>query len=87
MSLRKDYKNDQENFFIFKDKTPVAPYHVRTVLRKLLKTLNLESNYYDTHSLRIGRMSDLVKLGYSIEDVKRLGRWKSNAVYKYIKNV
>ena len=71
--------------FIFKDWQPVKPVHLRKVLSKVLSAINLDHHLYSVHSLRIGRTSDLIKYGYDIETVKRLGRWKSNAVYKYIK--
>ena len=76
---------ENEQFFIFQDKEPVKPSHVRTILRKLFDNLRLNSIVYGTHSFRIGRTSDLIKYGYNIETVKLMGRWKSNAIYKYIK--
>ena len=57
----------------------------RQLLRKMLPSFGLNAELYDMHSLRIGRASDLIKQNYSIEQVKRMGRWKSNAVYKYIR--
>ena len=57
----------------------------RQLLRKMLSSFGLNAELYDMHSLRIGRASDLIKQNYSIEQVKRMGRWKSNAVYKYIR--
>ena len=46
----------------------------------------LESHLYNTHSLHIGRASDLSKMGANVEKIKHVGRWKSNAVYRYIKS-
>ena len=84
--LRGGYHNEQENFFVFQDKTPVKPTHVRRVLRKAIKSTGLNPFLYDTHSLRIGRTSDLLRLKYSIDTIKKLGCWKSNAVFRYLKN-
>ena len=79
------YKNELEEFFIFKDGSPVTTNHVRIILKKLIANLGLIADHYNTHSLRIGRASDLIKYGYSVEEVKRMGRWRSSCVYKYIR--
>ena len=79
------YETYQEGFFVFKDKSPVTAEQARTVLREAIRRIGLESDLYDMHSLRIGRASDLMKYHYTIDEVKRLGRWKSNVVFKYIR--
>ena len=48
---------------------PVNPEHVRTVLREAIKALGLDPLLYDTHSLRIGRASDMFnKFKFSVEE-------------------
>ena len=86
MNFRGPYLDDNEPFFVFKDRLKVKPYQVRTTLRLLLSRLGLDESLYDVHSFRIGRTSDLEKFGYSIDQIKSMGRWKSNAVYRYLKN-
>ena len=86
MNTRGNYHLSKEPFFVFTDRSPVKPYHFRQMLRQLLDRLGLESNLYDVHSFRIGRTCDLAKFGYSIEQIKAMDRWKSNAVYRYLKN-
>ena len=86
MSRRGPYIEESEHFFVFADKTPVKPHQLRQVLRALLDRINLEGNLYDVHSFRIGRTCDLEKFGYSVDQIKAMGRWKSNAVYRYLKN-
>ena len=85
IAMRGSYANEKEQFFVFKDKSPVMVEHARRILRSMISKLNLDSRVYDMHSLRIGQASDLIKYGYPFDDAKRLGRWKSNAVYKYIR--
>ena len=85
LKLRGGYTNQHEQFFVFRDKSAVSASNVRKVLKTTLCNCNLNSDLFDCHSFRVGRTNDLIKLGYSIEEVKRLGRWKSNAVYKYIR--
>ena len=85
LNVRGDYQHDNEQFFIYSDGTPVTPFNARRLLKGLISTLGLNSDLYDMHSLRIGRTTDLVKHNYPIDLVKRLGRWRSNIVYKYIR--
>ena len=79
--IRATYAVEKETFFIFRDKSPVKPRHVRQVLRTALHEIGLDINLYDTHSLSIGRASDLMKQGVNIEQIKFFGRWKSNAIF------
>ena len=85
IDLRPEYSEDDEQFFVFSDNSPVKPMHAHALLHEIIKRINLDSSLYGMHSFRIGRTCDLVKFGYSIEEIKRLGRWKSNVVYKYIR--
>ena len=85
-NLRGDYNDENENFLIFRDGTPVKTSQLRKVLRNCIKKINLNYKLYNFHSLRIGRGNDMLKFGYNIEEIKLAGRWKSNAVYKYIRN-
>ena len=75
-----------EPFFIFQDKTPVTPSHMRKTLHLMLSQIGLEPENYGTHSFRIGHCVDLLKLSVSIKCIKFLGRWWSNAVFEYLKN-
>ena len=80
------YVSEQEAFFVFKDKSPVQAYQARSVLKSLINALNLNSDLYNTHSMHSGRCSDLIRFSYSVEEVSRMGRWRSSAVLKYIKD-
>ena len=86
LKLRGDYENTDENLFIFRDGSPVRAQHVRAELKGAMKALGLDQNLYDTHSFRIGRATDLFKMGKTLEEIKKVGRWKSNAVYKYLRD-
>ena len=87
ISLRHKFcKRNSEQFFIFSDGTPVSAENARTLLRKLLIRISIQAGLYDMHSFRIGRSSDLRKFGYSVDDIKKLGRWMSNVIYKYFRN-
>ena len=86
IQLRGAYANNDEQFFVFRDKTPVKPQDARNTLKKAIEIIGLDPKNYNLHSLCIGRTSDLIKFGYSINEVKRMGRWSSNVVYKYIRS-
>ena len=87
MTLRRDYDDDNEPFFVFRENITVSGNHVRKVLRECLTHLNLDSKLYDTHSFRIGMASDMMKNHISIPRIKQAGRWRSNVVYKYIRQM
>ena len=84
LAARGDYEKLDDPLFIFKDGSPVKTHMARNLLKKMLRNINLNPALYGTHSFRIGRATDLQKTGYTVEQIKRLGRWKPNAVYKYL---
>ena len=69
-------------FFIFRDRNPVKPENFQAVLKGCIRSIGLDKNLYDTHSLRIGCDHDLLKTGYSVEDNKKLGHWRSNSSHE-----
>ena len=70
---RGGYTDDKEPLFVYGDKTAVSPDAARKVLKEIIKNLGLDATVYDMHSFRIGRASDLIKFGYSVEEVKAHG--------------
>ena len=72
--------------FVFKDGSPLKPEHVRLALKRAIKQCGLDSALYDCHSLRVGRSTDLMRAGLSVDTIKQVVRWRSNAVYKYIRD-
>ena len=84
VNIRGKSKSLLEPFFVFKDNSPVLPNHLRVVLRSSLKEAGFQANAYVFHGIRMGRASDLLQMGVSVETIKNLGRWKSNAVYNYL---
>ena len=77
---RGHYSSPEDQFFVFKDRSPVNPASVRQVLKTCLKNIGLDTLMYGFHSFRVGRTTNLIKYNYSIEEVKRMGRWHSNTV-------
>lgn len=55
------------------------------IIKDTVHHLGLDIHKYNTHSLRIGRATDLAIAGVPSELIKQTGRWTSNAYLKYIK--
>ena len=85
LAVRPEILNNDEQFFVFQDNSPVKPMHMRCTLKKLLTLSGFNCKLYSCHSLRIGRASDLRKMNLSVETIKKLGRWASNSVFLYLK--
>ena len=85
LDYRKKRSHDKEQFFVFSDRSPVTATHLRQVLSKLLSRCGLDSTKYRSHSIRAGHSVDLYHLGVSLEWICKLGRWKSSAIFTYLK--
>ena len=86
LSTRGGYRDDSEQFFIFRDRSPVKAEQVRKVLRDLLTKLGLQATLYNTHSFRIGKATEMLAAHFSISEIMRAGRWRTpSTVLKYLK--
>ena len=85
LHIRGGFNSQQEQFFVFRDLTPVTASQARNVLKLMIRNLNLDESLYGMHSFRIGRTTDLIKYNYTIDEVKLLGSWRSNVIFKYIR--
>ena len=86
IQVRKGYQKPDDPFFVFSDGSAITADATRRVLKIALKRLGLDPSLYTVHSLNIGRTSDLAKFGKSITEIRRAGRWRSGAVYRYIRD-
>ena len=86
LKAQRTFKRKHENFFVFSDRTPLKPDNMWKILHKLLKKENFEYQLYNCHLLRSGRAIDMVECyGCSMETLKKIGRWKLNIVFTYLK--
>ena len=69
-------------FFVFTDGSKVMTSQVCAVLKKVIDAVNLDTKVYSFQGIRAVHLR---KLGYSVDKIKELGRWKSNVVYRYLK--
>ena len=72
-------------FFVKKNGRPVGRNFLVSRLKSWLCKLGLNSELYNTHSFRIGRATDLAKVGVPEQVIKATGRWKSEAFARYIR--
>ena len=84
VKVRKKYKSEDEQFFVFRDGSQVTPTHLRRMLNILLQRNRIDSTLYSSKAFRAGRASDLLNMGVSVETIRKLGRWKSSSVYTYL---
>ena len=82
--IRHSCKSKDEPFFVFHDDSPIPAQELRKVLSVILRRLKFNPSLYSFHGFRAGRATNLLKMGFSVETIKKIGRWKSNAVYNYL---
>ena len=71
--------------FVNQDGSHLTAQYVRSTIRSLLTSIHLDPLDYDTHSLRIGKATDMACRGYTDTQIAMAGRWTSSAYKKYIK--
>ena len=85
VSVRENCKSKTEPFFVFKDHSPIPAAEIRKVLRLLLERLKFNPSLYTFHGFRAGRATNLLEMDFSVETIKKIGRWRSNAVYNCLR--
>ena len=71
--------------FCHKGGMPVIRQQVNAVLAKCLGSTEFGNAFFNTHSFRIWRASDLSRKGVPPEVIAKLGRWTSDTYKKYIR--
>ena len=84
LAIRPEKSSDSEQFFVFSDGSPVLPSQLRTVFKSCINKMNLNHRRFRIHGIHAGRAVDLLEMGVSVESIKKLGRWRSNAIYAYL---
>ena len=84
LEVRLRYQDSTEPFFIYGDRTPISPVAINKVLKMALGECGIDAKNFSMHGMRAGRAGDLLQLGVLVETIKKLGRWKSYAVFTYV---
>lgn len=72
-------------FFCHLNAKPLTSYQFTSILHKTIKFIGLDTTSFKSHSFRIGSATHMFLQGIPEEEIKIKGRWKSNAVYSYIR--
>ena len=71
--------------FAFRNGTPLTRHLCLRYLRLFLKCSGYNPMDFNTHSFRIGAATTAAYDGASIATIQHLGRWKSDAIMRYIR--
>ena len=78
-------RNHSGPLFITRRGKGISRDRVALTLKKCLELADIASKKFNTHSFRIGRITDLALSGTSYSRIQTIGRFKSNAFQQYIK--
>ena len=81
----REFKHVSGPLFQFQNGLPVSYAFVSEKLRIIVSFLGLDQSRYKPHSFRIGAATSAFCQGLSEDNIKRMGRWESNAVQRYIR--
>ena len=76
--------HDGEPLFRFSDKLPFSRSYLSSMLNKATTAAKLDAKQISPHSFRIGATTWAAKRGFSIEQIKAMGRWRSTSFNSYI---
>lgn len=71
--------------FVFSDDSPVSRSKFVAFLKRCLNYCGEDTKSITSHSFRIGGATNAAQNGYSDDEIKKMGRWKSNALASYIR--
>ena len=74
------FKPIQGALFQFLGNSPVTDSFMSSKLHMLLQFIGLDPKCYKGHSFRIGAATNVVNMGFSVQYIRKLGRWNSNAI-------
>nr|XP_020646057.1 uncharacterized protein LOC110077393 [Pogona vitticeps] len=74
-------------FFQHADASPLTKYQFWKLTGMALERIGVKNMKFGTYSFRIGAASTAAALGYSVEQIKHIGRWSSNCYHKYVRQI
>ncbi|XP_062593480.1 uncharacterized protein LOC134254963 isoform X1 [Saccostrea cucullata] len=81
----KTFSHESGPLFQFVGGEPVTYAFVTKNLQNTIRFIGLNPALYKGHSFRIGAATHAAHLGYSENCIQKMGRWKSDAVRRYIR--
>ena len=74
-------------FFQHTDGSPLTRFQFWKLTDLALNKVGVTGLKFGTHSFRIGAASTAAALGYSSDEIKRLGRWSSDCFRRYVRTL
>ncbi len=71
--------------FIHFNKQPLTSYQFNHMIKTAIKAIGLSPKYFSSHSFRIGAATAASVGGFSDDQIKEMGRWRSSAFQSYIR--
>jgi hypothetical protein len=71
--------------FIHLNYIVVTRFHICSIIKSALRIAGYNPGQYNTHSFRIGAATTAIMLGKTDDQIKQMGRWKSNTFQTYIR--
>jgi hypothetical protein len=84
-SLLKFRPNIDGQLFCHLNHKKLTRFQFLAILRSALKFISLSSDDYNAHSFRIGAATTAAMLGKNDNEIKYMGRWKSDSFKRYIR--
>ena len=72
--------------FCHADYSPISVHQFNAELQRCLTYCGLDISWYKSHSFRIGGACNAADKGYSDEQIRALGLWKSDAFKVYLRS-
>lgn len=72
-------------FFLNESGSPVTTTHFNKILKSCILKLGLDPKLYTSHSFRIGAATLAHKKSFTDSQIRKLGRWRSNAFQSYLR--
>ena len=79
------YPSSNTALFLFASGKPVSKLHVTNYIKSLVASLGWKPENFASHSLRVGLASTAGSLGFENWQIKKLGRWNSEAFNRYVR--
>ena len=77
--------NSDEPLLLLSRNRVLSTADARRRLREACRQINIDDTRHTLHSLRIGAATYLARQGVHLDDIRRLGGWRSMAVQGYIR--
>ena len=83
--LSSEHRRPSAPLFVFSSGEVLTYRIYNNAIKSLVERVGLDPTRYSTHSFRAGAATQAAAVGMPAVDIKRLGRWKSDAYQSYLR--